>query len=307
MPSPTPTVTRTPTPTPSSTLTPTMTPSPTSTSTPTFTPTPPPPALALSLDPVRVRQGRTLVIRVQASLPVTLTGTLDEQVLRFAEAGPGLYWAVVGIHPLVEPGPRLVHVRAFDEWGREAQQTAMLEVLDGGYATENIQLPPQTLALLDPELVRAERERLEAVWSRFAPEKRWGGLWIRPGGGETTSAFGTRRSFNRGPVRGHHAGQDFRAQAGDPVVAPAAGIVAMAELLNVRGKVILIDHGLGVFSGYFHLAEILVEPGQRVEQGQLIGRVGSTGLSTGPHIHWELRIGGIDVNPLEWTERKIGP
>jgi len=262
--------------------------------------------LHLTLDPLRVRQGHTVVIHIDATQPVTVTGLLGGQSLRFARAAPGRYWAIAGIHPLAEPGPQVLWVRAFDRLGREVQQKAVLEVLDGGYATENIQLTPGKLALLDPKLVRVERQRLEALWRGFTPEKRWKGLWIRPGGTETTSAFGTRRSYNGGPVRDHHAGQDFRAKTGDPVVAPAAGIVVMAEPLTVRGNVVWIDHGMGVFSGYFHLSEILVRVGQRVEQGDLIGRVGSTGLATGPHIHWELRIGGVDVDPLEWTRRRIG-
>jgi murein DD-endopeptidase MepM/ murein hydrolase activator NlpD len=88
-------------------------------------------------------------------------------------------------------------------------------------------------------------------------------------------------------------------------MAPAAGVVVMAESLQVRGNTVWVDHGLGVYSGYFHLSEIAVEVGQTVEPGQQLGLVGSTGLSTGPHIHWEIRIHGIAVEPLEWTERAI--
>lgn len=223
------------------------------------------------------------------------------------EASTGEYWIPVGIHAQAKTGPREIQVRAFDELGREVREVATLEVIAGEYMTETITLSPATAALLEPELVKAEREKLEKLWAHFTPQKLWDALWDWPGGTATTSAFGTRRSYNGGPATSYHAGQDFRAEAGDPVAAPAAGTVALAEPLDVRGNSVWIDHGLGVYSGYFHLSEIAVEVGQAVKQGDLLGRVGSTGLSTGPHIHWEVRVQGIAVNPLEWTEHEIGP
>ncbi|MFQ6000830.1 MAG: M23 family metallopeptidase, partial [Anaerolineae bacterium] len=84
-----------------------------------------------------------------------------------------------------------------------------------------------------------------------------------------------------------------------------SGRIALAEELTVRGKTVIIDHGLGVHTGYFHLSEIAVVPGQEVERGTLIGYVGSTGLATGAHLHWEMRIGEIGVDPTEWTARAI--
>lgn len=303
---PTATPTTAPTLTPTATITPT--PSPTTTPTPTPTPTPlPPPQLSLALTPNPVVQGHVVVIRVTASRPVTVTGVLGDRPLTLTEGTPGEYWALAGIHALAETGVRDVQLRAFDELGREVRAQATLEVVAGDYTTENIALSPETAALLDPDLLEAELAKLQAMWARFTPRKLWRGTWGLPGGTETTSAFGTRRSYNGGPVTDYHAGQDFRADAGDPVVAPASGIVALAEPLTVRGNSVWIDHGLGVYSGYFHLSAIAVKVGQRVKPGDLLGRVGSTGLSTGPHIHWEVRVQGIAVSPLEWTGRTIGP
>ncbi|MBC7257258.1 MAG: M23 family metallopeptidase, partial [Chloroflexi bacterium] len=94
-------------------------------------------------------------------------------------------------------------------------------------------------------------------------------------------------------------------ETGDPVQAPAAGIVALAEVLQVRGGTVILDHGAGVLSGYFHLQSIAVREGETVEPGTLLGEIGSTGLSTGSHLHWEMRIGGIAVDPREWLERPM--
>jgi murein DD-endopeptidase MepM/ murein hydrolase activator NlpD len=87
------------------------------------------------------------------------------------------------------------------------------------------------------------------------------------------------------------------------VYAPADGIVALAEPLTVRGNAIFIDHGWGVYSGLYHLSKIEVKVGQFVKQGQIIARVGNTGLSTGPHLHWDVRVRGLNVDPLQWTRR----
>lgn len=303
-----PTATFTATSTVPPTATVTLAPSSTQTPTPTYTPTPQPlPQLAFSLTPSPVVQGHVVAIRVTASQPVTLTGTLGNQPLAFVKLPDGRYWGLAGIHALAEPGPRDVLIRTFDELGREVQAKTTLEVMAGDYTTENITLPPETAALLDPELVEAELEKLQAMWTQITPEQLWNGVWVPPGGGDTTSAFGTRRSYNDRPATGYHAGQDFLAALGDPVTAPAAGIVAMAEPLTIRGNSVWIDHGLGVYSGYFHLSEVAVEEGQVVKPGDLLGGAGSTGLSTGSHIHWEVRVRGVAVNPLEWTERDIDP
>ena len=94
----------------------------------------------------------------------------------------------------------------------------------------------------------------------------------------------------------------FGAGPGAPIVAPAAGVVALTQPLPVRGNATLIDHGWGVYSGFWHQSEILVKVGDVVTPGQLIGRVGSTGRSTGPHLHWELWVGGAQVDPLQWVQ-----
>lgn len=265
--------------------------------------------MAAAAVPNPVRQGHLLLARVTTSHPMTVTSTLGDRTLILNEASPGRYWAPIGISALADPGEVTMTVRAFDEAGRELRRELDLEIADAGYATENITLAPETAALLDPELVQAERERLVALWAESSPRQQWRTVWQSPSGsgqGQTTSAFGTRRSYNGGPATSFHAGQDFQATEGEPVFAPAAGTVALAEPLHVRGNTVWLDHGLGVYSGYFHLSDIEVEVGQRVKPGDPLGRVGSTGLSTGPHLHWEIRVDGVAVDPLEWVERYVG-
>ncbi|MGH2349374.1 MAG: M23 family metallopeptidase [bacterium] len=105
----------------------------------------------------------------------------------------------------------------------------------------------------------------------------------------------------QGQIRGFHRGVDLAAAAGTPVAAANDGIVRLAETLPLSGKAVLLDHGMGIVTSYLHQSAILVRPGQRVRRGEIIGRVGSTGLSTGPHLHWGLRINGVHVDPMPWT------
>ena len=139
---------------------------------------------------------------------------------------------------------------------------------------------------------------------RPLPLQLWQGLFVWPHVGNITSPFGGSRDYNDGH-NSPHGGVDISGEAGAPVIAAASGRVALAAALRVRGNAVILDHGLGVYSGYYHLSEILVQEGQQVAQGEIIGRLGNTGLSTGAHLHWEMSVGGVLVNPLEWTTRQI--
>jgi murein DD-endopeptidase MepM/ murein hydrolase activator NlpD len=133
----------------------------------------------------------------------------------------------------------------------------------------------------------------------------WAGPFIVPAEGPITSQFGTRRSYNGGPATSYHEGIDYDAPPGASVLAANEGQVALAEPLSVRGKAVIIDHGLGIHSGYYHLSDINVREGQLVKKGDVVGKVGDTGLATGPHLHWEIRVNGINVDPAQWTWQTI--
>ena len=118
--------------------------------------------------------------------------------------------------------------------------------------------------------------------------------------------FGEQRSFNGGPVGGHHGGTDYAADEGTPVIATSGGRVVVARQLAVRGNMVIIDHGGGVLSGYAHLSTFAVAEGQLVDAGQVIAFVGSTGLSTGAHLHWEMSVHGILVDALRFIDGSNG-
>ena len=120
-----------------------------------------------------------------------------------------------------------------------------------------------------------------------------------------TAPFGIRRSYGGGPATSYHGGVDYSVPEGTPVYVPAPGMVVLAEPLQVRGNAVIVDHGRGVMSAYWHLSEIGVTARQLVHTGDLLGAVGTTGLSTGAHLHWEIRVMGVQVDPLQWVREEI--
>lgn len=160
----------------------------------------------------------------------------------------------------------------------------------------------------DREAIVRERERLDGIWTQVSPEPKWQRPWIEPISGylEVSSDYGARRSVNGGPYATYHEGVDFAAYRGTAVVAPAAGTVVLAEFLDVRGGSVIVDHGLGVFSGYYHLSAVDAVPGQIVQQGDKLGEVGTTGRSTGNHLHWDLLVNGRWVDAAAWLQQDMG-
>ena len=160
-------------------------------------------------------------------------------------------------------------------------------------------------AEIDQQARDEERARLRALWAVVTPAPQWDAPFRLPLDDflYQSATYGGRRSYNGGPYLTYHEGVDFSAYAGTPVLAPAAGTVVLAEPLYVRGGAVIIDHGLGVFSGFYHLSAVHATPGQVVRPGDLLGEVGTTGLSTGNHLHWDLLINGVWVDATVWQEQ----
>ncbi len=272
-------------------------------------PTPAPPALILPRAPVP--QGGSFLVIVEGAGISAVSVTFAGRTYPAAPDGGG-WLAVIGV------GQRVGLTEQHPPGAYPVQATISLNdgqtlVLDGAvtvtavdFPVEAIALDPSTTALLDPALTERELAVLRPLLAEFTPQRRWDGFFLRPTAGPITDVFGSRRSFNGGPATGSHSGVDFGAEAGTPVVAAASGRVVFAGPLPVRGNAVYIDHGLGVFTGYDHLSRIAVQPGQEVRAGEPIGAVGATGLVTGPHLHWEVAVGGYFVNGLLWLPPEEG-
>ena len=185
--------------------------------------------------------------------------------------------------------------------------TMNIQIISGGYGQETIQLIEGREELLIPAVEEAELELLRSITSALNTERYFNTRFSLPAAASMTSAFGTRRSYNGGEFDRFHSGADFAGVPGTPIVAPADGKIVMADTLNIRGKATLIDHGWGIYSGYWHQNEIYVQLGDQVRTGQVIGTIGSTGRVTGAHLHWEIWVNGVPTDPMQWVRESFVP
>lgn len=265
------------------------------------------PMESLSLDPLPLIQGQTTVIRVMTSKPILLQGMLGEHELGFFPENDQALVALQGIHALAEPGLRTLRLELQDPETKTTlfafQQPVLLASGEYGSTVLN-GVPPETI---DPAITQPEETMITELLATKSPVKEWQGTFEYPSRyytDEIIASFGTRRSYNNGALEYYHTGVDFYGN-NVPIYAPAPGHVVFAGPLTVRGNVTYIDHGWGVYSGYLHQSEINVEVGDFVETGDVIGMVGGTGRVTGPHLHWEIWVGGVPVEPLTWIERSF--
>ena len=265
----------------------------------------PAPFAEIQVGPGAAVQGRAFPVRVRLQHPAAVQADFLGVTFPLAATAEGAV-GLLAVPAMQAPGVYPLVLTARTPAGQTARATLSIRVAAGGYAREAISLPPDRQNLLDPRLVREEREKVLGACLPFEPERRWSGPFRYPVANPVvTSAFGTRRSYNGGPYASYHEGLDLRGTVGTPVYAPAAGEVALAETLVVRGNAVILRHGWGVCSGYWHLSAIAVRPGQRVQAGDLLGYVGNTGLSTGAHLHWEIRVRGVPVDPRQWVEEAL--
>ena len=275
----------------------------------TATPTPEPTRepMVVDLRPDAVGTGEAMAIWVYAPGSARVAVDLGGERYMLSPEG-GVYWGVIGF-PLDAPlGTALLSVTSYDGAGEIVQTGGYeFEVVHVERPVDYLELTPEESSILTPEASALEATLRAGQFAQFDRPRRWSGFFQQPAEGVVTTLFGQGRSYNGGPVGGFHTGTDYANELGTPVHAAAAGRVAFAAPMPIRGNSIVIDHGAGVKTGYHHLSSIEVEAGQLVEAGDLIGLMGTTGLSTGSHLHWEVTVWGVNVDPSSWTYKDFTP
>ena len=255
-----------------------------------------------------IKQGGTGVIKVFTQPGIKLGGILVDHPLYFFPVEDGSQVALQGVHALLDPGVYPLRLDATLPDGSLQSYEQLILITSGNYLTgESLPVDP---SLIDPAVTDPEQQQLESITiTTPTPTKYWEGQFISPAIAYAestyfTSRYGTRRVYiGQGTdleINWWHTGLDFGGGDGLAITAPAAGKVIFAGPLTVRGNATLLDHGWGVISGFWHQSAIQVQVGQTVNQGDVIGLVGGTGRVTGAHLHWELWVNGIQVDPLDW-------
>ena len=262
-----------------------------------FAHTTPAAELSISVSTATPALGDPLVVEVAAS------GTVDNLSLVWNGASwpvrgiaPGKYQGVIGVDLLAAAVPATV---AAEGWigGERSRAEAALDVTDRKFPVQRLSLPKKMAEFDPPTLARIEAEArdLEARFARVTPPV-WSLPFLTPVAEYRPENFGSRRVIN-GEPRMPHAAVDVRLPEGTPVRSIADGVVAFAGDRFFGGLSVVVDHGGGVFSVYYHLKEFSVSEGDRVARGAWIGAIGSTGRATGPHLHFGVRVPGGRVDP----------
>lgn len=262
---------------------------------------------SLQIPHPRIMQGQAMAVWSEG---IKLSGGMEMEFMknRFAVlvSPKGQALALIAAELNARPGQQ--NIRLLKD-GKEIASTT-IEVIKGKYGTREIQVDDEyapSAATASRAQINQEVAISKAIYSKAAQDiinKPFDKemissflYWKMPLPGITTSRFGVRSIVN-GRVGSPHAGVDIKGKMGTPVKAAASGRVVMAQSTHLGGNTVLIDHGTGIVSGYRHLSEIKVSMGEKVRRDQVIGLVGSTGRSTGPHLHFDVRISGVAADPI---------
>ncbi len=266
----------------------------------------PPQAVQLRIEPEPVQQGGLLLVELQGAAPQAPPSC--EWLGRsysFYSAASG-YRLLLPVDRQKAPGPAELVVRAPENSEPLARRTVSIVELETG-PVEIVRLTPDRMALQKDPRLEEESRRIGEIIRTKSPGQLWKGSFQKPVDAAGAN-YGKQRRYVEATARkrrrrrspsfsGYHRGLDFSLDRGAPVAAANAGQVLAAERFVLPGKAVFIDHGQGVITSYFHLEEIRVKPGDRVARGEVLGTVGSTGRSTGPHLHWSVYAQGQSVNP----------
>ena len=216
----------------------------------------------------------------------------------FTGASTGTWLAFIGLDLEFSTGPVTLNVVMRAPGGKPVRKDERLDIADAGFPIVELKVEQKfvTPDKNDSERAEAEAAKLHKLFTKTEPKRLFEGRFDSPIPGASTGRLGERRIFN-GQPRAPHSGMDLKAKLGQPVRAPAAGRVLLADPLFFAGKTIILDHGLGLTTQYAHLSKFLVKPGDLVKKGQIIGKVGATGRVTGPHLHWALKLKTSRVDP----------
>ncbi|MBI4824736.1 MAG: M23 family metallopeptidase [Nitrospirae bacterium] len=254
------------------------------------------------LMPSQVNPGDAFMVKVCGR---EIGGGIDlffagRRLLSYFSSQEGCLEAIGVVELNTKPGIYTVRIKS------KGKTTSLrLKVKTASFATLHLTLPPDKVSLSpeDLERVKKEQEMLSRIWD-VVSEKLWEGAFILPVENDILTKFGIKRIINL-KKESIHWGIDVRGASGAEVRASNSGTVVFAEELFFGGNTIVIDHGLGIHTLYMHLERFDVSVGNAVSKGQVIGFVGQTGRATGPHLHFGVRVGNINANPVSFIELRL--
>jgi murein DD-endopeptidase MepM/ murein hydrolase activator NlpD len=257
-----------------------------------------------------IKQGQTLTVFLTSAnrlkqVELEALGQKLPMYHMWHKEEPHLFRAFVGIPARTRPGTYRIVARAVDINQQPLGIHATITVEDARFKIQQITLSKKKTKLLDYEQLRKEGRILKKHFQKKDRKVYFASPFQRPTEGRTSSAFGLRRQYNGDAISSYHKGLDIANRTGTPIHAANGGKVSLAAVWKSHGKTVLINHGHGIVTVYIHMDKILVKTGEWVKRGQTIGRIGSTGIASGPHLHFGLSINDIRINPDQWIKNRV--
>ncbi|MBN2809968.1 MAG: M23 family metallopeptidase [Deltaproteobacteria bacterium] len=255
--------------------------------------------------PEKPQPGQALVLALHPdkALPATLSRqpvAVDFIGRKFSLEALSDGWRGVVAVPLgTAAGSYSLHIR----FKSGAELERQITVVAHDYGEQRLTVAAEMAAPMRAENLRKierDRQHLKVAYASSEDHLLFADAVRPPLASTLTSPFGRRRLLN-GKAKAPHGGVDFKAAVGVPVASAAQGRVVLAEELYYSGNLVIVDHGLDIFTLYMHLNEIDCRPGELVMPGQIIGTAGSSGRVTGPHLHWGVKIAGVFVDPIRFA------
>jgi murein DD-endopeptidase MepM/ murein hydrolase activator NlpD len=260
----------------------------------------------LEAKPTQILQGDIAELRVSGTGLISVEGRIGKETIRFYPAGREIYSALIGVDLQAKPGLTKILLRATTRNGGHREGQITLNIKPKKFQEESFSVP-QEFDQFSPDVlerIRLDQERFARAFTISVSERLWEAQFIRPAQADISSPFGYRRVIN-GTPRAPHTGVDLRVPTGTEVLASNRGRIVLVGDFFFSGNSVVIDHGGGLHTMYFHLSEIKVVEGAEVHKGEVIGLSGMTGRVSGPHLHWAARLNGARIDPFELL-KKLG-
>ncbi|MDY0116156.1 MAG: M23 family metallopeptidase [Sulfurimonadaceae bacterium] len=260
-------------------------------------------AFSYEIDATTVANGQTTLVQFTNQEGITYEKAIvDEKEYKILQNpfNKTKSYILVPINYYTKPSEKKIAVY-FKKNNKSVENFLVLTIEDAHYPKEELQVSDSKVHLSAEDKQRAQKEYQEAmrIYQTVTPKSYINSEFIVPLSSKITSAFGKARTFN-GSLKSYHGGTDFRAATGAPIRASNDGVVAIAKDRFYAGGSVIIDHGHGIYTSYFHLSAIHVQEGERVKKSQIVGLAGATGRVTGPHLHFGVRVNAEQVDPLQF-------
>lgn len=251
-------------------------------------------ALHAEISPKKISPGDAFLIKVINAKPSLMpSASLAGKIFTFADSGDGSFIAIGAVDIKTKPGTYILKIKA-----GQKQRKLKIYVKKTKFPTLKLTLPDDKVFLSpdDLDLVKNENKRLQSIFQTVS-EKQWKGPFMIPLENDKSTVYGTKRIMNR-KFASIHKGLDIKGKEGEEIKASNDGRVVLAEGLFYGGNTLILDHGQGLYTFYMHLSGFKAKPDDIVSKGEVVGFVGSSGRSSGPHLHFGVKVMDINVNPV---------